>query len=773
MSTSQDIRAARVVVTGLGVVTAIGVGRAAFARALRAGERGMGPVTLFDVSDQKSSIAAEVKDFDPASVVPTALREIASRSDALGIVAADEALRDAQLSAAMVRRAAIVVGGTTGGMLETESFLAALHADPSAEAPIARLLSHPLSTPADHVARALGIDGPRRTICTACSSSANALAVAAEMLRRGECDVALAGGTDALCRLTYSGFNALGAIDPRPCRPFDVSRAGLNLGEGAAFVVLERMDDAARRGAHVVAELLGVGIVSEAHHITNPQATGEGAARAMALALRDAGLEPTDVDYVNAHGTGTSLNDPMESRAIRAVLGAHAERAYVSSTKSMVGHTLGAAGAIEVVASLLAMQGGFVPPTAGLENPDPACSLRHVPRESVPGSIGVFLSNSFGFGGTDTVVCLGRPEAGDARVRARARVRPVVITGLGALLSTGSGVQAIDAAISRAPGLPATAAESSAPRSAPSAEGLDPARARRLDRFARLATGTAAQCLSDAGYTVIDPARVGAALGTAWGSLDASAAFMRRVIEKGARLAPPADFPNLVLSAAVGHLSIYHGFKGPTLTAAALAVSGEAAIVMAAEEIISGRADAMTAGGVEERNDLVLRALEILAQSGQSRDAARAPRAEGAACIMLEAESAARARGARPLARLVAWHQATFAPTRNDVLSQDGGDAIASAVQRAISAVLSESGQKVDAVVVPVATPALRDGITAALGAHPALHEVAPRAGFFEAIGALAVAAGVRLIARGEAERGVVVVGTAPGAAYALLLIRP
>ena len=283
----------------------------------------------------------------------------------------------------------------------------------------------------------------------------------------------------------------------------------------------------------------------------------------MALALQDAGLSPADVDYVNAHGTGTVLNDAMESPAIRVALGAHADKAYVSSTKSLVGHTLGAAGAIEAVACLLAMEHRFVPPTAGLTDVDPKCTLRHVGNTSIETDVRVCLSNSFGFGGTDTVVCLGRPEAGDARVRSRMRGRPVVITGTGAVVATGTGAAAIDRALfGPAPdaGLP--------PVSAAAGKSLDPARARRLNRFGRMATDAVAQALSDAAYSVTDPPRIGASIGTSWGSLDDSAAFLRRVAERGARMAPPADFPNLVMSSAVGHLSIYHGFKGPTLTAA-------------------------------------------------------------------------------------------------------------------------------------------------------------------------------------------------------------
>ena len=758
----------RVVVTGFGVVSATATGRVEFARALRAGERGIGPVTLFDVSDQRSQIAAEVKNFDAVSVLPPALRGIGSRSDALGIVAAEEALRHAGLDSERWRSTGIVVGGTTGGNLETETYFAGLQLGRPMDVPRARLLSHPLNAPADHIACALGLHGSRRTVCTACSSGVNAIAVASDLLRRGACSAVLAGGTDALCRLTYSGFNALGAVDPDPCRPFDVARAGLNLGEGAAFLVLERIEDARARGASVVAEVLGVGVASEAHHITNPQASGQGAARAMQLALRDAGLSARDVSYVNAHGTGTVLNDAMETNALETVFGEHVGQVYVSSTKSLVGHTLGAAGAIEAVVCLLAIEHGFVPATAGTSEIEPSSRLRHVLGHSIDARVAVCLSNSFGFGGTDSVVCLGRPEFGDGHERVRTRMRSVVITGLGAVLTTGSRSAGIDAALGRAGTDDVIGSEHSPIASVGAA--LDATRARRLDRFARMAADSAAQALDDGGYRVCDATRVGASLGTAWGSLDATVAFIRRVAERGARMAPPADFPNLVLSAAVGHLSIYHGLEGPTLTAAALTVSGEHALLMASEEIVSHRADAMLAGASEEKNPLVLRLIDESRVFLHGRDAARASRAEGSVCVLLEDEESARARGSRPIARLAAWHEATYPPEPEGL--DDGGADLASAVERAVQSVLARV-HRIDAVVVPLATPALRDGIASALGRYTVLFEVAPRAGFFESIGMLAVAAAARLLARDDAYSTVLAVGTAPGAACAIALVRP
>ncbi len=722
---------ARVLVVGLGVVTSIGSGREAFAQALRSGASGVGAVTLFDVADQKTSIAAEVPGFVPADVLPAARRGMGSRSDALAIAAADQAAREARLTPALLRRTGLFVGTTTAGMLENEAHLADLVIDPGATQPLVSLLSHPISAPADRVAEALGAGGPRRTVCSACSSSAHAIAMAADAIRRGDCDLAFAGGTDALCRLTYSGFNALGALDGEPCRPFDASRRGLNLGEAAAFVVLAR-EGAIPPGAEAIAELAGVGSISEAHHITNPLATGDGARRAMLLALADAGLGPEAIGYVSAHGTGTPLNDPMESRAIAAVLGERAAEVWVSSTKSQVGHTLGAAGSVEAVAGIIAMAGGFVPPTLRLASVDPACTvIRHVGPEAREARFDAFLSNSFGFGGADVSLCFARPGLSPARRAAPAR--KVVVTGLGARMSAG-GRETLAALEHEPPPAPGPTA---------SADELDPARARRLDRFARLATDAAAQALAEAGLPGGDATRLraGASLGTMWGSLDASASFMRRVIEQGARRAMPADFPNLVLSSGAGHLSIYHQLRGPAWTVSAEGASGLSAVVSAAEEVEAGRADAMVGGGVETTNDVVLRVLEIF-RGPQAREM----RSEGAAAVLVEAEDTARARGASVLARVALCAQRTWVP----------GDAAHR--EEVLSALLADVAAVVDRPRVYVAT----DDADVARRARELLRPsrviaMEPRAGAHEAGGAIATTLAVAALAAGEVTSAVII----------------
>lgn len=634
----------RVVVTGIGIVSPLAIGANETMDRLLAGERAQRRVTLFDASAQRTALAAEVRGLSVEALAPAEQGAQWSRTDAMAVLAAREALAEAKLDP---REHAIdlAVGGTTGGMFETEDLLAEMVRDPSRQEPMARMLSHPLSATADRLRAAIGPFGRTRTLCSACSSGANALLLAASWIRAGRATMALAGGADGLCRLTYTGFNALAAVDPEPCKPFDRRRAGLNLGEGAAFLVLEREDVARARGARPIVELAGFAVGAEAHHITNPEPSGRTAARLVAQAIASAGLSARDIDYVNAHGTATPLNDAMEAAALRAALGDEVRRIAVSSSKGQLGHTLGAAGAIEAAITALAIARQAAPPTAGLEEPDPACELSHVAGVARPMRIRAALSSSFGFGGTDTVLVLAEPGAAPATERAR---RPVVVTGaatvgpLGVLGAIASTAYVAADAPAAAPGAIAFDA----------AAHLDAERARRFDRAARLVTTAVARAFDDAGGLEAQPERgtVGAIVGTAFGSIDASAAFMTRAYEKGARLASPAAFPNLVPSSPVGHASVYLGLRGPVLAVADLATTAEAAFATAVELLESGEADAMACGSVEEASRIVERVLGPLF-AGPS--AAERTRTEGASAIVLEREENAASRGAKRLARVV------------------------------------------------------------------------------------------------------------------------
>jgi 3-oxoacyl-[acyl-carrier-protein] synthase II len=398
----------RVVVTGVGVLSAFGLGCDALRAGLRGGARALREVTLFDATPFRSRIAGEVPAFE-APLTGLARRR-ASRADRLGVAAAAEAVAAAGLTRAALHGAAVVHGTGAGGAHLLEEYVARLAATGERAALASLLVPHQPATTTDVIAATFGAHGPRTTLMTACSSSATAIGYAGDLIRCGRAMVALAGGTEPLCRLTFAGFSALRAMSPEPCRPFDAERSGLTLGEGSATLVLEDLDHARARGARVLAELCGYGVSADAHHLTAPDPEGDGAARAMRDALRDAALPETAIDYVNAHGTATQYNDPVETLALKAVFGDHARRLMVSSTKAMTGHALGAAGALEAAICVFALEDRVVPPTLGLVTPDPACDLDYVPGVARERALHYALSNSFGFGGNNTALVFGRGD---------------------------------------------------------------------------------------------------------------------------------------------------------------------------------------------------------------------------------------------------------------------------------------------------------------------------------------------------------------------------
>lgn len=402
----------RVAITGLGSINALGAGVPAFLDGLRAARCAIGPVTCFSTEGYRSTIAAEVRALTPPAWLARTTARRASRTDLLALTAAHEAIASAGLSGngAILREVGIVLGTTTGGMFDGEEYYRRLLAG-SRPGRRSTVLGLPVSACADLLATVLGCSGPRLTVSTACSSGANAIGIAAEWIRQGHARIVLCGGADSLCRMTYSGFNALQALDVVPCRPFDRHRAGLTLGEGAALFVLEDLGHARARNAMLHAEVRGYGNSADAYHITQGRPDGAGTRQAMRQALEDAAIGADSIDYVNAHGTGTPSNDLLETRALRAVLGPRADAVPVSSTKSMVGHCLAAAGAIEALASVLAIRHSFVPATATLETPDPECDLDYVPRVSRPHLVRTVMSNSYGFGGNNSSLVLGAFDA--------------------------------------------------------------------------------------------------------------------------------------------------------------------------------------------------------------------------------------------------------------------------------------------------------------------------------------------------------------------------
>jgi 3-oxoacyl-[acyl-carrier-protein] synthase II len=402
-----------VVITGLGATSALGGDVAALATGVAEGRCGIGPLTLFSYRG-RAATAAQVPEAPPpaaaAGLSPATVRRL-SRPDLFALAAAAEACRNAGLDPALRRTAALAVGATTGGMLETERAYERRRAGTDRRFRLSRMLGMSFTTAAAAVSQALGIHGPQTIASTACSSSALAIAMAAEAIVRGEARVALALGADGLCRLTYAGFDALHALDPDRCRPFDRDRHGLSLGEGAAALVLEDAAHARARGARARATVLGWGTTTDAHHLTSPHPDGTRAAAALRSALAAARVSPEAVDYVNAHGTGTPQNDSVEVLVLRDVLGRRLARVPVSSSKSQLGHCLGAAGALETVVTVLALEDGIVPATATLRDPDPAFADLDLVR--TPGRrarLGTAVTSSYGFGGHNVSLVLGREE---------------------------------------------------------------------------------------------------------------------------------------------------------------------------------------------------------------------------------------------------------------------------------------------------------------------------------------------------------------------------
>jgi 3-oxoacyl-[acyl-carrier-protein] synthase II len=400
------------VITGLGTINAIAAGVPEFHGALRNGVCGIGPVTVFDTTDFKTHTGGEVKRFDPHGMIPQEFSiKRMSRSDILAMAAATEALKNAGLFPVpdgLLADTGVVIGGGAGGMLEGEAAYRQYLKSRGKGVRFSDFSSFCCASSADHIASKLGLMGPKTTFMTACSSGATAMGYARDLIRSGMAKVIIAGGTEPLSRITYATFNALGAVDPEFCRPFDKNRQGISLGEGAGILIFESLRHAQNRGAQILGEILGYGVSCDAHHMTAPDPQASGAVRCMQTALRDAGLHPERVDYINAHGTATPANDRMETRGIKAVFGNKAYEIPVSSTKSMMGHTLGAAGAIEGVVSVLGIVQGFIPPTIHLTAPDPECDLDYVAGGARDCHVNIVLSNSFAFGGNNTSVVFGR-----------------------------------------------------------------------------------------------------------------------------------------------------------------------------------------------------------------------------------------------------------------------------------------------------------------------------------------------------------------------------
>lgn len=399
------IKKQRVVITGLGVFCGAAGNVDQFTDALLSGRSGIGPLDLFDTAPFPSTIAAQVRGYDPLDHFDRRTARKLSRADQFGLIAAREALQQSGI----LRHYSpwdmgVSMGAGAAGMFQSEQWLKS-HLDREAAPPVLLRGVLPDRTTTE-IARAFGMAGYQGSVTTACSSSATAIGWGADLIASGRQKAVIAGGSDTLSILTFAGFNALKVVDPQPCSPFSLGRQGISLGEGAVCLVLESEDEALRRGARILGIVSGYALAGEAYHMTAPEPTGATAARVMSDAIAASGLNPEDIGWVNAHGTGTPLNDVVESNAMKRVFGQRAFQVPLVSTKSMTGHCLGAAGAIEALATLISLKQGIIPQTLNFRGRDPECDLEYCHAGMRPTESTIALSNSFAFGGNITSLVL-------------------------------------------------------------------------------------------------------------------------------------------------------------------------------------------------------------------------------------------------------------------------------------------------------------------------------------------------------------------------------
>ncbi|ROO52000.1 3-oxoacyl-[acyl-carrier-protein] synthase II [Micromonospora sp. Llam0] len=600
----------RTVVTSMGAVTAHGAGVPHLWHGLLQGHVAIRPVSSLDLTGHRTALGGEV-DWPRRAGRDTALD--------YALAAAHEAMADTGITVAP-HRWGVVLGTCNAGLRSAEH---AWQAEQAGRQPDWR---HYLAIQPQILAEALaaefGLQGPVLSVNTACASAAHAIGHALDMIRSDQADAMLVGGTDAFTRTVFAGFNSLESLSPKPAAPYSKQRQGLSLGEGAGMLVLAKLAVAQAAGASILAEVLGYGLSADGYHPTAPHPQGEGAARAITAALADAGVAAGAVDYINGHGTGTLKNDAAESNAVRAALGTHAEKTPLSSTKSMVGHLLGAAGAVEAIATVLAVQHQTAPPTANFADPDPGCGLDPVPGAARQMPIEVALSNNFAFAGANATVAFGAyfPEADPAE---RAAPEDVVVTGIG-VLDRGDDLH-VDLDL----------------------DGVLPARQRRrLDRLSLLAIAAGSQALADAGLRVDADSgdRIGVVLGSGLGPVESIERFAIPVLAEGPGAANPGLFPNTVHNAAAGQVAMHLGTRGPTSTIAASHAAGTAALCVAHDLLRAGRADALLCVGVDTPSELTRRVYAHLPLLKRLRPA------EGGVALVLERRSVALARGARILA---------------------------------------------------------------------------------------------------------------------------
>lgn len=666
---SSTTRRERVAITGIAITCALGDGAEAVWKAVRDGRSGITLTKRLDTSTLSCRYSGEV------GTVPDPVRKPRGRLDratAMALSVGAEAVASAGLRIESFDpyRVGVAIGTSVGGLDQGEQFHWELLAGGVEATRRHHMLTYPLYTSADALAAAFGLKGPKVVISNACAAGGNSIGWATDAIRHGRADVMLAGGVDVLDILSLAGFDSLKALDPQPCAPLSRS-TGLNLGEGAALLVLEAESVAAERGAEVLGYLLGYGLSSDAHHATAPDPSGSGAFRSMRGALAQAGLQPSDVDYLNAHGTGTPANDSSEPRAVDTLFGATPPP--MSTTKSQVGHNLGAAGAVEAVVTTLAMRDGVLPPTI---NVDPGLELTRdiVPNVAREQRIRVAVSNSFAFGGNNCSLVLGSSNFGAATGPSgpppATPGRRVVVTGGGVVSPIGTGRTAfLEAVAAGAMGIgPAGPLDTSLSRTGLAAEitdrtyrtFIDRSYARRLDQLGLLVLAACRMALKDSGVAVnsANAERIGMIFGTFTGPMETVAALTETIGTHGPHKVNPRLFPNSVMNAAVGHACLSLQVKGPLSTLASGCASGLTGLGYATDLVRDGEADVMLAVSADELTPLLHFGFDRMGLLSTDAPVPYAAGASGTAlgaggvALVLESLEHAQARGATILAEV-------------------------------------------------------------------------------------------------------------------------
>lgn len=641
----------RCVITGLGMISAIGENVDECWKSAMASKSGIDHTKTVDTENCYSDYAAEVRGDKWDNISCT---EKMDRVSKLCIKAVDEAMRDAKIEGfGGSERAGVIMGSCVGGVVSVEKYYTK---EKSAEL----IPQMPISAIASQAAGYCGAGGAVMNVANACAAGTISISYAADLIRAGKADVVVAGGADSFSSVPFAGFTSLHALDANPCSPFN-HLSGITLGEGAGALIVESYEHAVKRGAKIYCEVLGSGISSDAHHITAPRPDGEGQMNAIRWAIEGSGISETDIDYVNAHGTGTAKNDEAEFLSLRTIFGGKNDHLSASSTKAMTGHCLGAAGAVEAVLAVKALTENTVPPTLGFSDDDlgllaeRAGSIDFCPNSPKKKELDTVMSNSFAFGGNNASIIFSKRTGS---MKKPDKLPEICITGLGIVTPAGNGAQKYieSCADENAPGTADLC--SSVGKDEYDELGLKMAFYRKLDRFSQLQAVSGMYALKDGNYTVNsdNATDIGIIVGTSEGSLSPVCDFEMLIAEKGNANGSAFKFPNTVYNAAGGYLSICSGIKGYNVTATNGAQSGLFSVGYGMNVIRLGRGKAVLATGTDENNEIIRGLYKDL---GLAADTCVQPYShsdkitlsDGSTSILLEDAETAKARGARIYAR--------------------------------------------------------------------------------------------------------------------------